>query len=131
MSILMRMSKTVKYNGEAYPANIDIPVDESHVQQLLDKGAWMVEVEPSPDYTYTQEQQEEIPVQEDIIPEQEVPQTETEITMEVPEITEDKKADQEEERKELMEYAKALDIPVRSNWGIPKLKKEIKIAESK
>jgi hypothetical protein len=41
----VRIARVVKYKGVVYPANGDIPVDDTDVQDLLKRGGWVINKE--------------------------------------------------------------------------------------
>jgi hypothetical protein len=145
----VRIARPVKYKGVVYAANVDIPVDESDVKDLLKRGGWIINQEASAKQPGTEES--------DDAKGDAVGNTGTENTGSSDadgdgnsnadanvdgngtdsNTKDDNGADaasgdaKEDELSELREYAEALGIEVKKTWGIAKLKKEIAAAETK
>ena len=147
----VRIARVVKYKGVVYPANVDIPVDEADVQDLLSRGGWIInkeapakqpgskeddakgaavgdtgtentgssdaDEEPTAESGADSNKDDDASASANAGSEKAAGQTSDE----------DNNADEIEE---LLEYAEALGIEVKKNWGIAKLKKEIAAAES-
>jgi hypothetical protein len=39
---IIRIAKPVKYKGVFFPSNVDIPVDDDDVKDLLNRGGWVI-----------------------------------------------------------------------------------------
>lgn len=146
----VRIARVVKYKGVVYLANVDIPVDEADVQDLLSRGGWVINKEAPAKQPGSKEddakgaavgdtgtentgssdadgdnaesgtdsnKDDDASASANANDEKAAGQTSDE----------DNNADEIEE---LREYAEALGIEVKKNWGIAKLKKEIAAAES-
>lgn len=146
----VRIARVVKYKGVVYPANVDIPVDKEDVADLLSRGGWVINKEAPAKQPGSEEDDAKGAA---------VGDTGTENTgssaadgdnaesgtdsnkdddASASANANDEKAagktsdedNNADEIDELREYAEALGIEVRKNWGIAKLKKEIAAAES-
>lgn len=121
----VRIARVIKYKGVVYPANVDILVDDADVQDLLKRGGWVINKEaPAKDAGAAENAGAE-----------NVGSSTADITDSDADSNKDDDAGasgdaKDDELKELCEYAEALGIEVKKNWGITKLKKEIAAAET-
>lgn len=103
-------AKRVKHNGVTYKANEVFEVTAKELDLLKAAGAWEVD---------TQQEEPVVEVEEDVVAEEPVEENDDEQVK-----------DQEPTVEELREKAIQLGIPVKGNWGIPKLTEVIAEAEA-
>lgn len=130
----VRIARVVKYNGVVYPANTDILVEDKDVADLLSRGGWVINKDAPAASTAAAENAENSTAGSgeegaDENSEGDFSAAGTGSTAGAAHGT-DGTADLSE-LDALKARAAELGIVVKSNWGIPKLTKEIAAAESK
>jgi hypothetical protein len=128
----VRIARVVKYKGVVYPANVNIPVDDTDVQDLLKRGGWVIKKEAPAKQPAGSEEDD---AKGAAVGTAGTENTDSGTAGADADSDKDDGAGasgdaKEDELDELREYAEALGIEVKKNWGIAKLKKEISAAET-